>query len=512
MSCVSIIIGMDSRLEARRRDFKKVVDSADARRRREGETVQIRKLEKEEQMQRRRRISDEFHATENFTIENLPDLASALLADEIFAVSRGLRGIRRLLSVQNVPPVAQVRAIPGVLNRLCEILKLDAQPDLQFESSWALTNIASGKSEDTAAVVELGALPVFLNHLILPDPRVREQAIWALGNIAGDCADFRDSIVSAGAAERICEIIQKSESEQLTETAVWALSNFCRGKPFCSVDAMLVIIPTLFAILSEGAVTAKTTADALWSLSYLCDGPPDRAMKVVRAESEILFRAVHFLQNTNLSIQSAAMRAVGNLTSGSSEVTKKLVIALPAIRELFRSSKKSIRKEAVWAVSNFLADSPAMITAVAEHEFFPILREMAAAGGDSDIKREVAWCYCNAANAARADQIRWLWEEGDVLAAISHLLTARDTKTVKTALEAIRVIFTACRVSGQLAAATLRFELADGLAKLEDLQEDESQEIYDAARFILCEFFETEEFEDQNFVENADKKKASFNF
>lgn len=83
---------------------------------------------------------------------------------------------------------------------------------LQFEAAWVLTNIASGTSEQTQNVVKYGAIPKLVKLLKCASPVVAEQAVWALGNIAGDGPYARDHVLAHDALLLLLDLIKPDTS------------------------------------------------------------------------------------------------------------------------------------------------------------------------------------------------------------------------------------------------------------------------------------------------------------
>lgn len=383
----------------RKSQYKKGVSVEDGRRRRQDTTVQIRKSKRQEQMKKRRNMnknatSETKDTTSNNTdgsqqtgkneknkiakqicfnvfgkmacdVKNIERISQAVRSNDVNAKYAGIRYVRKLLSVQNDPPVEAILNA-GLVPFLVEaISQQNGMIEMVFESAWALTNIAS--TQFTKVIVESGACGPMINLLCSYNPEVREQAAWCLGNVAGDCTQYRDMLLDNGnALKNIILNLKDPASLSLLRNVTWCLSNFCRGKPQPELNKVQPAIGTLLELIRKSN-DLEVMTDSLWALSYLSDGDDDRINACVQAG--ITNEIVSKLSHDHVKIITPALRIIGNLVSGNEFATQTVIDAnvLPALFTLLDHPKKGIRKEACWALSNITAGTPSQIETVLSH-------------------------------------------------------------------------------------------------------------------------------------------------
>jgi hypothetical protein len=237
----------------------------------------------------------------------------------------------------------------------------------------------------------------------------------------------------------------------------------------------------------------ETVTDACWALSYLSDGPNDRIQAVLNAG--VAPRLVELLGSTTSSVQTPALRTVGNIVTGDDTQTQFIINlnALPALMWLLDNAKKNIRKEACWTLSNVTAGTPEQIQSVINASVFPKLIELLQSS-EFDIQKEAAWAVSNATSGGTPEQILYLAQQG-AIPPLCALLGVADSKVVTVALEGLENIL---RIGQGASEAIFQRIIAmvndsGGTQAIEELQNHENQAIYARAVKILETYFGAEE-------------------
>jgi len=452
---------MEERLSGRRGQYKKTFE--EPRRWREDVMTQIRKETRIEALNKKRHGL--MGMTENPLNGEEPSKPKVLTRAQIFEAVEIMRSgnyqesykatedLRKVLSLEDGPPITEVieaGAVPILMN----LLSNDQDPKLQFEAAWCITNIASGNHEQTQVVIDHGAIPVFCELLKSDVVELREQAVWAIGNLSGDNVDARDTILELGAMYEIKKFIQVENSQfgnkkkiPFLVNCTWTISNLLRGKPIPSAKITGLAVTLLHKLIYLNDPDIQ--ADACWAVSYLTDGGKVANMPVdnelPQRINDVLFvglgfRLCELLVSPYSNVQIPALRSVGNIVTGSDDQTQHMILCgvVQNLSKLINHVNTTVQKEAVWAVSNITAGNRTQIQEVITQGIIPLLIDRLK-NGDSEVRKEAAWAISNAVSGGNSQQVATIVKAG-CLKPLCDAMVYHDERNTSVILDAIAAI------------------------------------------------------------------------
>lgn len=483
-------------------------DQDEMRRRRNEVTVELRKNKREETLQKRRNVpitdsTDEDDIDRNLANINLEQLVMEAACENPEKQLVAVQSARKLLSSDRNPPIDALIS-SGILPILVQCLENHENPALQFEAAWALTNIASGTSAQTQAVVGAGAVPLFLQLLHSSHQTVCEQAVWALGNIIGDGPGLRDYVINLGVVQPLLAFIKPDIPISFLRNVTWVIVNLCRNKdPPPSMQTISEILPALNMLIHHTDI--NILVDTVWALSYLTDGGNEQIQMVI--DSEVVPNLIPLLSHKEVKVQTAALRAVGNIVTGTDEQTQVVLNcdALSHFPALLTHPKEKICKEAVWFLSNITAGNQTQVQAVIDAELLPkIIRNLSK--GEFQTQKEAAWAISNLTISGNREQVARLVQEG-VIPPFCNLLGCKDPQVIQVVLDGINNML---KMAGtQVEALANMIEECGGLDKIEQLQNHENIDIYKLAYDIIEQYFSELE-EDVNLAPQSSEGGFQF--
>ncbi|CAF1168305.1 unnamed protein product [Rotaria sordida] len=479
-------------------------DSDELRRRRNQYNISLRKTKRDEQIQFKRNLTvndssvsaeiiDDDDDDEQCRCLNLNEIVLKSQNSDLSICFQGIRSARKLLSIEHNPPIDELINL-NFLPILVQCLSYDQYPELQFEATWALTNIASGNSQQTQAVVDANALPYLLRLLHSIHSNVCEQAVWAIGNLIGDGSRLRDYAIELGVIQPLIEFIQKNIPITFLRNVTWVIVNLCRHKdPPLSLNIVQEILPALKYLLSFTDVTILV--DCTWALAYLLDCGNTMIQLIV--ESGMISDIVRLLNHNEIKIATAALRAVGNIVTGTDEQTQHVLNqgVLNYFSKLLKHQKNKLNKEAVWFLSNITAGSQQQVQAVIDAQLIPdVIHHLQHS--DIETRKEAAWCISNLTMSGSVEQIQYVVNQ-HVIHPLCNLLQQQDAQLLQVCLDALRNILKQIPEEN-LEDVTKEIEECGGLDKIENLQTYSNAEIYQQCYEIIEKYFSNENDDDDD--------------
>jgi hypothetical protein len=301
--------------------------------------------------------------------------------------------------------VKEYRLLPHMIN----VINIPEEPfieELIFETAWSLTNYFSYANEDMMRnVVDEGSIPAFVNLFRrTKNLNIKDQALWAIGNIAGHSSICRDYVLSFNILEDLVSLSANTNSISVIRNIAWTISNFTRGKNPCpQLKKVAIAVPVLARFIYTTDV--DILSDSLWALHFLSDMGDSKCITMI-IEHGICPKLVEYLDHPNISVQCPALRIIGNICTGDDEQTQYIMNLniLNQLKNLLHSKNLSIRKETCWVLSNVAAGNTNQVQQLINHK--QIIARLIQISCEDEIsaKREALWVLSNIADASNKDQ------------------------------------------------------------------------------------------------------------
>ncbi|ELA46784.1 hypothetical protein VCUG_01743 [Vavraia culicis subsp. floridensis] len=487
---------------------------------REEKQIELREKKREELLNKKRTMAVDDASIQISDFKVKKDL---LLSKDPQEVWKGINQFRTSLSVENSPPIQSV-IDSGLVPRFVELLSAECSlyknadkrmvRSIRMEAAWALTNIASGTSEQTQAILDYGAIPLFADMLKENDEDLVDQAAWAFGNIAGDSEKMRDAAINCDVLKIVislaAQLLKTNASLRVLKNCTWLVSNLNRGRnPPPKLENMKASLEVLQQLINYK--DDEVLNDTLWALSYICDNSAEAVDMVY--STDVLDKTLNILRNhyeyNSVKVMLPAIRMVGNIITGKDEhvdmLLKRDVVGI--LKDIFQHFQgdvalKKLRKEICWIFSNIACGTKDHISCLVNEHIMDLL--YSTTNLQNYIKMEACWAITNMmSHCEECFEHFELVLSGKYFLFLDDCLESFDTyteiriqilKTMKRVITAARE-WQVCKTGSNKLFETRQINKIDKLMEtIEGLQYGSSDELRNLAEAVYAEYTKDDEF------------------
>jgi importin subunit alpha-1 len=460
-----------------KRYHKKGFDSHNAKKRRDDDTIQLRRRLKDDNLFKKRSLvpthmtdtvpvieiqttDDETETktcapvpgcsdTSNNSVSSVIESVKAIYSTNSDTQLDGLQTMRRMLSVEKGSPIQAV-VDTGVIPRIVSYMSDDENPTAQFQAAWIISNICSSLEEKHIdVVVQSGAIPSLVSLLFGDCEKLCEQSILALGNIAAEI-NFRKNITDNCPLEKLVERASNLSPRTIKQLAWFVCVLFVHKKtdgtgykqlPCKQVEKIMLFLTMCICQYHENNEILR---DTLTTMQVLADR--DEYIKLV-LDTRLEGKFVEFCLHKDPKIQLEAVTLVGHIVSGTNTQTRQIIQAgaILAWKTILCASGGSgsaeLRKRVLWSISNVLFDSEEHITEVLKVDGVALKMLEILHRDEYKCKREVAWGIYHICKYGNDAHVKYLMDLHYMMGLGSCLSATTDADTLRNCLEILKRMF-----------------------------------------------------------------------
>lgn len=420
-----------------------------------------------------------------YTVSDLPTILQAVQLNTAESLLFAAQAIRKMLCLDRAPMHELNEA--GLLQLVPRWVLSANYPQLQYESLIIANSVAACSVKYTQVLVTAGLLQGLVSALSSSNDDIKEEALTALARTPTQCLMAVDALADMGL---IAVLLQVSATARRTTVRLvcWVLASVARGR---CLDQILHLGLAFVMKELSAAEEAETLVDCCYVLAQLSS--PGIARVQILLDIDAVPRLTALSESEIYGVQLAALRALGNISTGNDKQAEVLMspAVLATVVTKVCSTRKQIRKEAVWILSNLCAGPMEHIHEILAQGVFPLIVRLISID-DLEISREACWLVTNIVLNGAPEHIQALLDTA-VVYNLCQLLEEADTQLLVAVLTALKTLLQDARAHFQtdtgINPIKELIEASGGVPYLEDLQTHMDTEVYQSACFIIDQFF-----------------------